>query len=460
MDLDQKDIPENSPHTPTDTAHNPEATLYGLGQPRWRDVGPALLYMLHLAGSFSLTGYCVMQEWHKGPVILKGLITELDLYYVLVHISMAMIISILGTVVLLAWARISPLGVIKGTYRLISVVLIIECLYLGVRQFWIGSVLFGATALLVISLYILAESKIPLSAAMLELVMDCTRTYRSLLWIGYLAGFVSVIYFLGVAVGAVALIHLVRCGSLSAYWLIGFGLSVFWTQQVFSNTVHATISGVVATNYFSGNRKVSCATLRFLGRILTYNFGSVCLGSLGVFLIQMMESVARRHSEHDMIGSILLSVPLRLLRNLMNYFNKYAFVTVALYGKSYFVASRETWKMLKKRGLDRVVNDLLIGQVTLLLPLLLGLSAFLISSLLSHIVYTKTLLQAASTALLVFFLSVLFPLMAFRVVDSGSTATFVCLAEDPERLRQNRPDVYEILVSRFYVLDEPSPDAV
>lgn len=435
--------------------------LYGSLQPVWRDVGAAVLFLLHLAGSLSFTVYCIVRVRNEYPRLLDRIVSRVGAGYALLQVGLALGTSILGTVGLLVLARRSAVIVIKGAYLLTITILVIKCLYYAVRLVWMGAVAAGVFAVLIILLYILARPKIPLSAAILEMVMDCTRVYRSLLWVGYLAGILSVTYFLFVAVGAVALVQLVfDVKDMSSYWLLFFFLSVFWTQQVFSNGVHAIIAGVVGTNYFTGGRKVVFATGRFLGRILTYNFGSICLGSIGVLLIQMTESIARRHSEHDMIGRLILYGPLRLLRNLMNYFNKYAFVEVALYGKPYFCASRETRKMLKRRGLDSVVNDLLIGQVTFLLPLFLGLTAATLSVLVSHHVYHKDVFTSVPAALLAFLIVLLFPLMAFRVIDSGSTATFVCLAEDPARLERHRPDIYEILVSWFDVLDESASATV
>ena len=64
----------------------------------------------------------------------------------------------------------------------------------------------------------------------------------------------------------------------------------------------------------------------------------------------------------------------------MQYFNRYAYIEIgmchlcphvspevlkgiiALYGKSYFRAAKDTWRLFKDRGIDALVNDQLVGM--------------------------------------------------------------------------------------------------
>ena len=45
------------------------------------------------------------------------------------------------------------------------------------------------------------------------------------------------------------------------------------------------------------------------------------------------------------------------------FINRYAFSHIALYGKAYIPAAKDTWTMMKNRGIDALVNDCLIGPV-------------------------------------------------------------------------------------------------
>lgn len=49
--------------------------------------------------------------------------------------------------------------------------------------------------------------------------------------------------------------------------------------------------------------------------------------------------------------------------NTCRFINRYAFSYIALYGKAYIPAAKDTWTMMKNRGIDALVNDCLIGPV-------------------------------------------------------------------------------------------------
>jgi len=51
------------------------------------------------------------------------------------------------------------------------------------------------------------------------------------------------------------------------------------------------------------------------------------------------------------------------LQGIVEYVNKYAFTQVAIYGKAFVPAARDTWTILKDRGIVQLINDNLIGNV-------------------------------------------------------------------------------------------------
>lgn len=48
---------------------------------------------------------------------------------------------------------------------------------------------------------------------------------------------------------------------------------------------------------------------------------------------------------------------------LVSQFNRYAFCHIALYGKASIPAAKDTWKIMRDRGIDALVQDCLIGPV-------------------------------------------------------------------------------------------------
>ena len=47
----------------------------------------------------------------------------------------------------------------------------------------------------------------------------------------------------------------------------------------------------------------------------------------------------------------------------VSFINRYAFCHIALYGKAYIPAAKDTWHMMRDRGIDALVNDCLTGPV-------------------------------------------------------------------------------------------------
>lgn len=48
---------------------------------------------------------------------------------------------------------------------------------------------------------------------------------------------------------------------------------------------------------------------------------------------------------------------------LLEYFNQYAFAQVAIYGKSYCRAAKDTWHLVHSHGMQAIINDNIIGSV-------------------------------------------------------------------------------------------------
>lgn len=61
--------------------------------------------------------------------------------------------------------------------------------------------------------------------------------------------------------------------------------------------------------------------------------------------------------------SYVCFVSLGCLQGIVEYVNKYAFTQVAIYGKAFIPAAKDTWTILKDRGIVQLINDNLIGNV-------------------------------------------------------------------------------------------------
>lgn len=170
-----------------------------------------------------------------------------------------------------------------------------------------------------------------------------------------------------------------------------------------------------------------------------------------IAIIQTLKALAdqaRRQEGQDNIACTIIlcciSCILGLIQDLLEYFNKYAFAQVAIYGKDYCTAAKDTWQLAKARGIDAIINDNLIGNVLSVGGLLIGLITAFVG--LATVYVSPTIPNEVVYYVVVGIVGLFIGLVEFSVlagvIDSGVTTTFVCLAEDPQALALTKPLLY------------------
>eukprot|EP01102_Stenamoeba_stenopodia_P020835 TRINITY_DN8261_c0_g1_i1.p1 TRINITY_DN8261_c0_g1~~TRINITY_DN8261_c0_g1_i1.p1 ORF type:complete len:497 (-),score=103.56 TRINITY_DN8261_c0_g1_i1:91-1581(-) len=213
--------------------------------------------------------------------------------------------------------------------------------------------------------------------------------------------------------------------------------SYFWTTQVIKNVVHVTASGVFASWYFLANNMPHNPTLASLKRAVTTSFGSVCLGSLLVALIKTAKALLSRRG--GLLGAIL-SCLLSIIDQLLQYFNRYAFAQVAIYGKTFCQSAKSTWNMFMEHGFEAIINDDITGMVLTTGCVVCGLFTALVGGLIGDAMYGSS---GTLVAVVGFFIGFSIALLVMEVIDAGVATIFVCFVEEPERLRESNPHFYQ-----------------
>ena len=103
---------------------------------------------------------------------------------------------------------------------------------------------------------------------------------------------------------------------------------------------------------------------------MTYSFGSIAFGSLIVAFLDMLRaalSLARSEaaSQGDMLGAACACVAqccVGCVQWMVEFFNRYAYIDIALFGRSYVQSAKETWRLFKDRGIDALINDCLVNK--------------------------------------------------------------------------------------------------
>lgn len=227
-----------------------------------------------------------------------------------------------------------------------------------------------------------------------------------------------------------------------------FLLSFYWTHQVATNLVRTSVSGVVGTWWFSPHEASACCSLAVKDSVVrsaTYSLGSVCFGSLIVAVIQVIRSILRSSSENNRGGGILRCVAACLLyyiELIVEYFNKWAFIYVGLYGYDYMTAGKRVMSLFKTRGWSTIISDNLVnrllGLVSLSIGLLVGLATLLVSFFIEEF-ESKTESLPLIGFIIGFAIGIIISSIVMSLLSSSVDAIIVCYAEAPQEFSESHP---------------------
>ena len=187
-----------------------------------------------------------------------------------------------------------------------------------------------------------------------------------------------------------------------------FLLSFYWTHQVLQNILRSSVAGVVGTWWFTpleASSFCSPAVRDSFLRSSTYSLGSVAFGSLIVAILQLLRSMLRsaandRNNRNGILHCIAACILLYLER-IVEYFNKWAYIYVGLYGYDYISAGRKVMNLFKTRGWTAIIADNLVnrllGIVCLTIGLLTGVATLLAALLVEELESTGGWLGAGFT---------------------------------------------------------------
>lgn len=137
---------------------------------------------------------------------------------------------------------------------------------------------------------------------------------------------------------------------------------------------------------------------------------------------------------------------------------------MAIYGKDFCTAGKDTWRLVKSRGVDAIINDSLISNVLGFGMIFCGLFAggfgllagyYLCQQEKDLIASQKMGLYIASGVLGLIVGMAEFSIIS-EVITSGVATTFVCLAEDPYSLQRTQPELYQKVVEVYPEVLNPS----
>jgi len=413
----------------------------------YRDILFLVLFVVHLIAVFIV----LIAGGTSRPADNSG--ENLIPFY---ELSRVMTVCIIGAIVAMLYAAVYIVIIRKYAEKLIIFTLIgavVFSVVLAIISFASGVIVMGIVFLFVAALqglfYYFWRSRIPFATALLKTVANLLQRYPAPTYFAYASLLVQVCWLLlWVPTFAISQHYTGGAGGFVTFFLI---LSFYWTGQVIKNVVHVTTSGLIATWYFlSGVGMPKDPTSKAFKRAMTTSFGSICLGSLLVALLQTIRYFLRSMRRGNNWIVCIVDCLLGIIENLINYFNMYAFTQVAIYGKTYCQAAKDTWTLVKSRGVDAIVNDNLISGVLVMGAIVGGVVCAVVGGLIG-----LALIPAyfAALAVVCFFIGMSLVMLSMEVVESGVATIFVCFAMEPRVLESNSPELFRLFTETYHGLN-------
>lgn len=346
------------------------------------------------------------------------------------------------------------------------------------RRLWGAGIVFAIFAVFAVICFISWIPRIPFAVVMLQQTMDVARMRRvHVFLVSLLGGILSLAFaaYFSVTLVAIYVAYMPgnansnanpACaqGGCSSGRVIGLVVFVtfagYWISEWIKNTIHTTIAGVYGSWYFCAAKPGGIprgATGGAFRRATTYSFGSVSFGSLIVAFINLLRQVCsiaqqQEASDGNIVGTIMFCVLgciIWILDWVVQFVNRYAFSHIALYGKAYIPAAKDTWTMMKDRGIDALVNDCLVGPVLSMGSLFVAYLCALLAYL--YLDYTHPAYNDGRTFTpVIMAFSFLIGLQICQIfmtpIASGVDTIFVAMAWDPQVAVTDHPEFWDRLV--------------
>mmetsp|Transcript_14042 Transcript_14042/g.20505 ORF Transcript_14042/g.20505 Transcript_14042/m.20505 type:complete len:515 (+) Transcript_14042:197-1741(+) len=254
-------------------------------------------------------------------------------------------------------------------------------------------------------------------------------------------------------------------------WVLLLVFGYFWTQQVIQNTIHVSVAGTVGTWWFEPSDCISSSSphCTFISdavkdsfiRAITHSFGSICLGSLLVAILQTLRALLeqikqqalRNGNNNNNYGAMLICIAdcvLAQIEGLLEYFHKWSYVYVGLYGYTYVSSGKRVMELFQSKGWTTIINFDLVSGALMVVNVGVGLICGLFGLLVLTIVRKGTDwfdMWGDNPEGMVFFVAFLIGIILASImtslISSAVNTVIVCFAEGPGEFQANHPELSE-----------------
>ncbi len=449
---------------------------------RWNDLW-ALIFFLLTLGGFIAVAAIVIRAWSQNYSFQgSGIYNSSNSFSLnsstVILFSFVIVISMVLAFLYFCLARMFPKAFIIASLVLNIVIGLATCIYYFTRHYYSAAIVFLVFTLISAFCYWTMRSRIPFARIILEIIIDVTRANPSVLILSLIGCIISAVFSALFSVVVVTTYmkfdpneNNPGCstsgGNCSQAKLIGVLVFVFFAgyyiSEVIKNIIHVSIAGVYGSWYYLSKSDQGMPRHPAFGafkRAITTSLGSICFGSLIVTFVQLLKqllSALRQSSQNngDMLTTFIfccLECFVSLIDWLLEFFNHYAYCYIALYGKAYIPSAKDTWQLMKQKGIDAMVNDCLINSVLGMGGLFVSYVSALFAYLYLHYTnpsYNSSGNYYAPVIAFTFLISLQITNITTVPIQSGVGTFFVALARDPEVFRLSYPERFEEIMEAY-----------
>ncbi|KAK7472552.1 pH nine-sensitive protein 1 [Stygiomarasmius scandens] len=441
------------------------------------------LFILQFLGYAALSGIAI-SEWVSNGGLGGGLgssggrngtavtLNRSTVYLLLLVTAAALLFSSAYLMLTRAFTK-----VIMHVTLVLSIVLNIGiAVYYWITRYYSGAIIFTIIAIFSVLSYWGFRSRIPLASLLLQVVMDVSKHHISVYVVAFIALILQAALSVWYVFTAIAIYakwtpgspscNGSSCSSGKVAGLIFYAtFSYLWTSQVIGNVALATLAGgPYGCWYYFGPRSdgqmPNHPTLSAFARASTFSLGSIAFGSLIVTILELIKLLLQAaqnnaNAEGHPVEACLACCAacfIGCIENAVEYFNRYAYIEIALYGKPYIDAAKDTWRLFKDRGIDALINDSLVGMTLTWGAYAVGMLSSLFAYLYLRITdppYNSDGQYTAPVILFAFLIGLMCSMTLSSAIEAGVSTIFVGLGEDPQVLAMRSPDLFALIAQNY-----------
>jgi len=296
-------------------------------------------------------------------------------------------------------------------------------------------------------LWLFWKNQLSLTSYIIEEIINIIKKYPALIYIYVINCILGVFWY------TIIIFTFIACiiGHKNVIFSIFCCFSLYYSSQVIENIVSMTTTGLLTTYFFCSEydpttktlkASIKDPTLKAYKRSMTTYIGSICFGSLFIFIIKVLTNITNCIKK---LKSCICCTDciLFVLESLIHCFSIHAFPEIVIYGKSYCEASRSTFLLMKYNNVNIILEDNIFGNILIICKLTISCLIGSFSSLIGYMFNITNSVHLIIYGIIGFIISYFTSSISLQLVNSGFVTFFMCLCEDHEYIKYIKQDLYE-----------------